>query len=146
MTTPEKLADRIFARADDDGDCLVWTGAKNRPDGYGVIGWRVGGKQYRAYVHRLVYEGFNGAIPADHEIHHCCGNRLCVNPDHLEVVTDREHGLRHRTAVEQRGVPCPHCGSDSWRHNLLRGRPNGWRCADCHARRERARSRTEVTA
>lgn len=136
------LADRVFARVESSGDCLLWTGAKNNPNGYGVIGFRNNGKLTTAYVHRLAYEGFHGPIPADCEIHHLCERRTCVNPEHLIAVTHVEHGKYHRTATETRGIACPHCGEDEWLHRYYHGRPNGWRCATCHATRARTRLRT----
>lgn len=56
-------------------------------------------------VHRFVYETFVGPIPPGRgwHIHHQCGNRLCINPDHLELLTGPEHKRRHRPTVCQRG-------------------------------------------
>jgi len=91
----ERLLPRINKRAD---GCWGWVGATTG-NGYGVIG--VGGRSGgNALVHRVTYEHFVGPIPEKLHIDHLCRNKLCVNPDHLEAVTQSENNFRvrgHRT-------------------------------------------------
>lgn len=42
-------------------------------------------------AHRFSYERFIGPIPYGYDIHHACGKRLCVNPNHLEALGRRDH-------------------------------------------------------
>jgi hypothetical protein len=70
-------------------DCWEWMGAKN-PHGYGRF-W-VGRKCYQA--HRVIYEGAVGTIPDGLVIDHLCRVRHCVNPSHMEPVTDLENRRR----------------------------------------------------
>jgi hypothetical protein len=49
-------------------------------------------------VHRVVYVNAFGYVPGKKQIDHKCRNRLCVNPDHLEVVTHRENQRRRDAA------------------------------------------------
>ena len=46
------------------------------------------------WAHRVSYELFRGPIPDGLQIDHLCRIRHCVNPDHLEAVTQRENILR----------------------------------------------------
>lgn len=73
--------------------CLVWRRARTS-NGYGAL--RVGGRVVLA--HRHAYEQAVGPIPAGLTIDHLCGVRLCVNPDHLEAVTNAENCRRGRSA------------------------------------------------
>ncbi len=79
--------------------CWNWSGARH-PSGYGRL--KVGGKQL--YAHRYMYEKVRGRIPDGRVIDHLCRNRSCVNPDHLEVVTQTENmrrGLVAKLTLEQ---------------------------------------------
>lgn len=65
--------------------CHVWQGAVNSK-GYA--------QARRKLVHRLVYEEAHGPIPAGLVIDHLCCVPGCVNPDHLEAVTNGENIAR----------------------------------------------------
>lgn len=62
--------------------CILWL-AGTSYSGYGIL--RIAGKQYRA--HRVAYELAHGPVPDGLVLDHLCRVRSCINPDHLEPVT-----------------------------------------------------------
>lgn len=108
--------------------CVEWEGYVNPHLGYGIEG-------RNTLAHRAAYERAVGPIPAGFHIHHVCGNRRCVNVDHLRAVSPLEHSHEHR-ATEA----CPRCGGTRRRQMFkANGKRNGRRCMDCHSRYETAR-------
>jgi hypothetical protein len=77
---------------DERTGCWVWLGAKNQ-DGYGRF-WRQARR--RTVVHRWMYEKYVGPVPNGMELHHTCGNRACINPEHLEPMVIADHKHFHR--------------------------------------------------
>ena len=75
--------------------CHLWLGAKT-PKGYGMI-HRNDSKEH--YAHRYIYEKRLGPINPDYELHHVCHNSLCVNVDHLKLVTPGQNIQQRRRKV-----------------------------------------------
>ena len=61
-------------------------------NGYGRT--RANGRTYM--VHRFFWERTHGPVPNGLVLDHLCGNRACVNPEHLEVVTKGVNTRRGR--------------------------------------------------
>lgn len=68
----------------DLNECWIWKGVFN-DRGYGVFGFN--SKKHKA--HRFIYEYLVGEIAKGLVTDHLCRNRKCVNPEHLEFVTDK---------------------------------------------------------
>ncbi len=83
--------DSFWARTMYVGDCVIWTGWVNA-SGYGRLMYC--GSMLLA--HRLAYMLVHGGIEPGLEIDHLCRNTLCVNPAHLEAVTQLENARRTR--------------------------------------------------
>jgi hypothetical protein len=98
--------------------CWLWEGPINQ-DGYGRP--QINGRKVLA--HKYVFEHVVGAIPEGYEIDHTCFVRSCVNPKHLELVTQGEN--KRRAAM--RRTTCPSG------HPYDRVRPDGVRyCQRCN--------------
>jgi hypothetical protein len=84
------FADRLAAKIDITPDgCWEWTGYRYG-NGYAAMGWL--GRQ--RLLHRLAYEQLVEPIPHGLTLDHLCRVRHCVNPDHLEPVTQGENTRR----------------------------------------------------
>jgi hypothetical protein len=88
------LSERLLARTERRGSCLIWTGTVNT-GGYGQIKNEHGRKEY---VHRVSHRLFIGPIPDGYHVDHVksrgCEPTRCVEPAHLEAVTPRENVAR----------------------------------------------------
>jgi hypothetical protein len=82
--------DRWWSNVDDQGadGCWLWTGQTDRR-GYGRF--RTAASNL---AHRFGYEALVGPIPDGLVIDHLCRVTRCVNPHHLEPVTQRENVVR----------------------------------------------------
>lgn len=85
-----RLIDSFWARVAKTDFCWLWNGSRCSA-GYGQL--VVNGRQTMA--HRFAWEIENGAIPDGLTVDHLCMNKLCVNPDHMELVTRGENARRH---------------------------------------------------
>lgn len=70
--------------------CLIWLGAMDSK-GYGMVSLS---KTKKQLAHRYSYEAAIGPIPPGLDLDHLCRVTLCVNPAHLEPVTNRENNRR----------------------------------------------------
>lgn len=80
---------------DPTSGCWLWDGALSH-DGYAQIStYDHGGRNRKSwYVHRVLYFALVGYVSTDLQMDHKCRTRCCVNPAHLEPVTDIENKRR----------------------------------------------------
>ena len=103
--------------------CWLWEGT--RSDGYGLSSYQ--GKT--VWAHRLAYALSKGPIPPGCYIEQRCRVRSCVNPDHLDAVTPREHHRRLLIPHNRRKPSCPR-GHPYTGDNLYRWRTYRY-CRQC---------------
>lgn len=77
---------RFWEKVQKTEGCWNWTAATNQ---YGYPVFRGDGKNYLA--HRYSYKLAHGDLPADLQIDHRCHNPLCVKPEHLRAVTNKQN-------------------------------------------------------
>lgn len=121
-----------------DHGCWIWTAGTRK--NYGQL--RVGTTMVLA--HRLSYEHYVGDIPEGMVIRHMCpfergdlSNRRCVNPDHLEVGTQKENVLEGygNSAQNAQKTHCPKCGGEY----SIQQKGKQRRCRPCTNERQRNR-------
>lgn len=135
---------RVGASSDDE--CWEWQGPLDR-DGYGHYMASIPGtgRQVKLAAHRVAFFLEHGRYPSPGLVlDHLCRNRGCVNPAHLDEVTQGENGRRgegRSVAFAQR----THCdkGHPLDGDNLATRVNGGRKCRRCHREyvREWRRSR-----
>ena len=84
--------ERFWEKVEKTDTCWLWLGALGH---FGHGTFKVEGKTVKA--HRYAYELLIGSIPDGLVLDHVCQIPPCVNPDHLEPVTQRENVQRGST-------------------------------------------------
>lgn len=127
---------RFWEKVQKTEGCWIWTGAKNC-GGYGMYG--------KISAHRRSIQLAKRELPPRWHVHHECGNKLCVRPDHLLVVSPQEHRTLHAGEREPPTI-CVH-GHDLTGHFLRITRTGHRVCRECdRLRKKRSRRRTLTTS
>lgn len=130
----ESTARRFWAKVDvrSADECWLWTASTNTA-GYGQF-W-LDTRQLGA--HRVAYEALVGPIPDGLQIDHLCRVKNCLNPAHMEPVTQRVNLLRGDTVPAANAVKA-HCPQG---HPYDAANTYHWRrqrrCRECNRHRQR---------
>lgn len=139
LDEPTRL--RVWALVDRAGDCWEWVGTKY-PNGYGYF---THGRS-RRMAHRVTWELWHEReLPTSLVVDHLCRNPGCVNPQHLEAVSQSTNVRRGSSVCAQRTARIEsgecHRGHDVTRPDAWWTSPDGSerKCAACmrEVRRER---------
>lgn len=132
FTLTDRQVQNLWRRVDRSGKCWRWTGVTK--NGYGhYCAWdATAGRKINLMAHRATWTLLRGDIPDGLQLDHLCRNTLCVNPDHLEPVTQAENLRRgfSPTANNARKTLCVR-GHSLYGENLY-VTPKGYRqCREC---------------
>lgn len=120
---------RFHAKYTISGECWLWNASK-LPNGYGLFSDE-NGKTVTA--HRWSYSHFVGVIPIGLVIDHICRNPACVNPKHLQAIS-QSNNIKRSLLVKARSARthCKH-GHEFTPENTqyVKGQ-RGRRCATCN--------------
>ena len=133
----ERQVQNFWKKVNKDGECWVWYHADRT--GYGRYTFWTGEKTRSIMAHRVSFFLTHGEWP-NGVLDHLCRNRLCVNPDHLEDISNRENILRGvgLAAVNARKTHCIR-GHKLSGDNLLNSYSDGGRrCRRCKSEMDRA--------
>ncbi|UXE05005.1 HNH endonuclease [Gordonia phage Lton] len=91
----DRPRDRISGRHEVEvaTGCWRWTGPVDRY-GYGIVRMTFGGRKRYIGAHRVSWWAHRGPIQGGLQIDHLCRNRACINPWHMEPVTEAENTRR----------------------------------------------------
>lgn len=136
--------ERFLAFTEKTDSCWLWSGALTSE---GYASFKADGQPNG---HRWAYQHFVGAIPAGLYIDHLCRVRHCVNPDHLEAVTNAENIRRGESRLNSAkyAATLTHCpqGHEKTEANVYRSfnpKYNRWESACRPCRNARIRRRKE---
>ena len=137
LILPKSTVKRIIKKIiipEDISKCWEWIGG--RAHEYPYI--RINNIMNKP-VHRIMYELVNGKIEQGLVIDHVCSNKNCVNPQHLEEVTNHENNLRGNTDLQHAGY-CKNGHKRTPENTYIRPDGRGTYCRKCadiyHPKRE----------
>lgn len=96
-----QIIDTGFIVSGKPSPCHLWTGpdsGNGRGGGYG----RMSLNGQTVAVHLVAYTHYFGYIPSKKQVDHLCNNRLCCNPQHLELVTHLTNQRRRANRTKEK--------------------------------------------
>jgi hypothetical protein len=108
LVLDRKTKERLLNKIKIGDGCWEWQGSKDK-SGYGVFSMKNSSGLHKGFrAHRVTYEVLIGDIPDGLVIDHLCRNTSCVNPTHLEPVTNAENIRRGESGIHEKSkTRCP---------------------------------------
>ena len=100
LSAKSVIVDLGYVVAGRPSPCFIWQGSTSgngRGGGYG----RMSLDGFTVATHLVSFTHFFGYIPGKKQVDHLCNNRLCWNPQHLELVSH----LTNQRRRSQRTIP-----------------------------------------
>lgn len=105
MTDHQKTIDRMASKFINNPNNGCWEWVASKSNGYGRFWY----KNKLEYAHRISHFIHIGPIPDGLTIDHLCKNPPCINPKHLEVVTQRVNSIERGTSPPAQNAKKTHC-------------------------------------
>lgn len=84
------IEDRFWSKVDKTDTCWNWNGVPQSM-GYGTFSINANYKSKTYLAHRYIFTILGVEIPEGKFVDHMCHNTMCVNPQHLRFVTNKEN-------------------------------------------------------
>lgn len=129
----KKIRVELVSKQNVEGPCWTWTACSY--EGYG----RLKVKPFNSgKAHRVIYQLLRGPVSDDLVCDHLCKNTYCVNPSHIEIVTQTEN-LKRSNCASTINASRTHCVAG---HEFTIANTYIWRtkrfCLACNTRRNAA--------
>lgn len=145
LVTPS-VSERFWAKVKPHGDCWLWVGGTV---GAGYGHFTQGGEQKMMLAHRWSYEAIVGPIPEGLVLDHLCMVKRCVNPYHLDPVTQAVNIERNPNSINKTCGEVTRCPQgheyDEANTRVHNGKRHCRACARTHSANYRLR-RAKVAA
>ena len=135
---PERVRLGIWQRVEVGSltQCWPWR-LSTGSHGYGQVGWSLGdGRHSMTTAHRVAWQALFGPLPEGLTVDHVCHNRVCCNPTHLRLLTNRDNAADNGQR-DKSHCPKGHVYAGT---NLIVNRKGHRFCRRCREEHNRARA------
>lgn len=122
------VEDRFWSKVDKTETCWNWTDVPQSM-GYGTFSINANYKSKSYLAHRYIFTILGVEIPAGKFVDHMCHNTMCVNPEHLRFVTNKEN---HEHLIAPYASTSSGVRGVSWNSARKKWRAQAYHNGKCH--------------